>query len=47
LAHPRWPVRRTRSLGRLDRVLDRSHLLPPGTVESVLQGMQAGDAPDV
>jgi alkyl sulfatase BDS1-like metallo-beta-lactamase superfamily hydrolase len=32
-------------LGRLDRVLDRSHLLPPGTVESVLQGMQAGDGP--
>jgi alkyl sulfatase BDS1-like metallo-beta-lactamase superfamily hydrolase len=35
----------TDPLSRLDRVLDRSHMLPPGTVESVLQGMQGGDEP--
>ena len=29
------------ALGQLDRVLDRSHLLPPGAVESVMQGMKA------
>jgi alkyl sulfatase BDS1-like metallo-beta-lactamase superfamily hydrolase len=29
-------------LGRLDRVLDRSHLLPPGAVESVLAGIKLG-----
>ena len=28
-------------LSQLDRVLDRSHLMPPGTVESVLKGMKA------
>jgi hypothetical protein len=31
------------ALTQLDRVLDRSHLMPPGAVESVLQGMKAGD----
>jgi len=30
-------------LSQLDRVLDRSHLMPPGAVESVLQGMKAGN----
>jgi len=29
-------------LSRLDRVLDRSHLMPAGAVESVLKGMKAG-----
>jgi len=33
----------TDALSQLDRVLDRSHLLPPGAVESVLQGMKAGN----
>jgi alkyl sulfatase BDS1-like metallo-beta-lactamase superfamily hydrolase len=28
-------------LSQLDRVLDRSHLMPPGTVESVMKGMKA------
>jgi alkyl sulfatase BDS1-like metallo-beta-lactamase superfamily hydrolase len=28
-------------LSQLDRVLDRSHLMPPGVVESVLKGMKA------
>ena len=28
-------------LSQLDRVLDRSHLMPPGAVESVLKGMKA------
>ncbi|MCU0781447.1 MAG: hypothetical protein MUF04_10160, partial [Akkermansiaceae bacterium] len=28
-------------LTKLDQVLDRSHLLPPGEVESVIQGMKA------
>jgi hypothetical protein len=32
-------------LSQLDRVLDRSHLMPPGAVESVLQGMKAGNDP--
>jgi hypothetical protein len=30
------------ALAQLDRVLDRSHLMPPGAVESVMQGMKAG-----
>jgi len=30
-------------LSQLDRVLDRSHLMPPGAVESVLKGMKAGN----
>ena len=30
------------ALAQLDRVLDRSHLLPPGAVESVMKGMKAG-----
>ena len=30
------------ALAQLDRVLDRSHLLPPGAVESVMQGMKVG-----
>jgi alkyl sulfatase BDS1-like metallo-beta-lactamase superfamily hydrolase len=29
------------ALSQLDRVLDRSHLMPPGAVESVMQGMKA------
>jgi alkyl sulfatase BDS1-like metallo-beta-lactamase superfamily hydrolase len=29
-------------LSQLDRVFDRSHLMPPGAVESLLQGMAAG-----
>jgi alkyl sulfatase BDS1-like metallo-beta-lactamase superfamily hydrolase len=33
------------ALSRLDSVLDRSHLMPPGTVESVMKGMKAtGDS---
>ena len=28
------------ALAQLDRVLDRSHLLPPGEVESVMKGMK-------
>jgi len=31
------------ALTQLDRVLDRSHLMPPGAVESVLEGMKAGN----
>jgi alkyl sulfatase BDS1-like metallo-beta-lactamase superfamily hydrolase len=31
------------ALGQLDRVLDRSHLMPPGAVESVMKGMKAGN----
>jgi alkyl sulfatase BDS1-like metallo-beta-lactamase superfamily hydrolase len=31
------------ALTQLDRVLDRSHLMPPGAVESVLKGIKAGD----
>jgi hypothetical protein len=27
------------------RVLDRSHLLPPGTIESVMKGMHDANAP--
>ncbi len=30
------------ALSQLDRVLDRSHLMPPGAVESVMQGMKVG-----
>jgi alkyl sulfatase BDS1-like metallo-beta-lactamase superfamily hydrolase len=30
------------ALAQLDRVLDRSHLLPPGAVESVMKGMKVG-----
>ena len=37
------PTSTTDPLSQLDRVLDRSHLLPPGAVESVLQGMKAGN----
>jgi alkyl sulfatase BDS1-like metallo-beta-lactamase superfamily hydrolase len=29
------------ALSQLDRVLDRSHLMPPGAVESVMKGMKA------
>ncbi len=29
------------ALSQLDRVLDRSHLMPPGVVESVMKGMKA------
>jgi len=39
------PPSETDPLSQLDRVLDRSHLLPPGAVESVLQGMKAGNDP--
>jgi alkyl sulfatase BDS1-like metallo-beta-lactamase superfamily hydrolase len=35
------PPSETDPLSQLDRVLDRSHLLPPGTIESVMTGMQA------
>ncbi|MBK7517263.1 MAG: MBL fold metallo-hydrolase [Betaproteobacteria bacterium] len=35
----------TDPLSQLDRVLDRSHLMPPGAVESVLQGMKDGNGP--
>jgi len=35
----------TDPLSRLNRVLDRSHMMPPGAVESVLQGMKAGNDP--
>jgi len=31
------------ALSQLDRVLDRSHLMPPGAVESVLEGVKAGN----
>ena len=31
------------ALTQLDRVLDRSHLMPPGVVESVMKGMKAGN----
>ena len=38
------PPSETDPLSQLDRMLDRSHLLPPGAVESVMKGMQpAGD----
>lgn len=30
------------ALSQLDRVLDRSHLMPPGAVESVMKGMKFG-----
>lgn len=30
------------ALSQLDRVLDRSHLMPPGAVESVMRGMTVG-----
>jgi hypothetical protein len=29
------------ALSQLDRVLDRSHLMPTGAVESVMKGMKA------
>ena len=35
----------TDPLSQLDRVLDRSHLMPPGAVESVLQGMRGINLP--
>ncbi|MCA2967055.1 MAG: hypothetical protein O9296_06310 [Novosphingobium sp.] len=31
------------ALSQLDRVLDRSHLMPAGAVESVMKGMKAGN----
>lgn len=31
------------ALAQLDRVLDRSHLMPPGAAESVMKGMKAGN----
>ena len=31
------------ALNQLDRVLDRSHLMPPGALESVMKGMKAGN----
>ena len=31
------------ALSQLDHVLDRSHLMPPRAVESVLEGMKAGN----
>ncbi len=39
------PPSETDPLSQLDRVLDRSHLMPPGAVESVMAGMKApGDS---
>jgi alkyl sulfatase BDS1-like metallo-beta-lactamase superfamily hydrolase len=35
------PISTADALAQLDRVLDRSHLLPPGAVESVMMGMKA------
>jgi alkyl sulfatase BDS1-like metallo-beta-lactamase superfamily hydrolase len=37
------PPSTTDPLGQLDRVLDRSHLMPAGAVESVMKGMKAGN----
>ena len=37
------PTSAADALSQLDRVLDRSHLMPPGAVESVLAGMKAGN----
>jgi alkyl sulfatase BDS1-like metallo-beta-lactamase superfamily hydrolase len=37
------PPSDTDALSQLDRVLDRSHLMPPGAVESLLEGMKAGN----
>ena len=37
------PTSTADALTQLDRVLDRSHLMPPGAVESVMQGMKATD----
>lgn len=37
------PASAADALSQLDRVLDRSHLMPPGAVESVLEGMKAGN----
>lgn len=34
---------KTDALAQLDRVLDRSHLMPPGAAESVMKGMKAGN----
>ncbi len=36
------PASTADALAELDRVLDRSHLMPPGAVESVMQGMKVG-----
>ena len=36
------PARGGDALAELDRVLDRSHLMPPGAVESVMKGMKVG-----
>jgi len=35
------PPSKADALTQLDRVLDRSHLMPPGAVESVMKGMKA------
>jgi hypothetical protein len=35
------PTSNADALAQLDRVLDRSHLMPPGAVESVMKGMKA------
>lgn len=39
------PPSDTDALSQLDRVLDRSHLMPPGAVESMLKGMNDGNGP--
>lgn len=39
------PPSETDPLIQFDRVLDRSHLLPPGTIEAVMQGMHDPNAP--
>ena len=39
------PPSDTDPLSEIDRVLDRSHLLPPGTIESVMKGMHDTSAP--
>ena len=37
------PTSAADALSQIDRVLDRSHLMPPGAVESVMKGMKAGN----
>lgn len=37
------PTSAADALSQLDRVFDRSHLMPPGAVESVMEGMKAGN----
>jgi len=39
------PPSDTDALSQLDRVLDRSHLMPPGAVESMLKGVNDGNGP--